>query len=56
LTPDLEETLTLKEIAACVPDPDLAAVVEVWDILPERVRAALRALAEAAAEECMNEN
>jgi hypothetical protein len=50
LTPVPEEALTLEEIAACVPDPDLAVVVELWDTLPEHVRAALRALAEAAAE------
>jgi hypothetical protein len=52
LTPDTEETLMLDEIAACVPDLDLATVVEVWDALPEHVRKALRALAEVIPENC----
>jgi hypothetical protein len=48
LTPEPKEVLTLEEIAACVPDPDLAAVVEIWSTLPEHVRTAIRTLTEAA--------
>jgi hypothetical protein len=37
------------EIAGALNDPDLAAVVQAWDRLPEAVRAGIVAMFEAAA-------